>query len=126
MAYSIRNFTDNQNVSVIDRKGAFTAIEYNNDFSVTAMSAQMAYFSAAMGVRKRQVICDLKEADIITQAGAMQWMLGDVRPTTGIKGVGDLLGKAVKGKMSGESAIKPEYQGEGIMVLEPTYKHIIL
>ena len=126
MAYSIRNFTDNQNVSVIDRKGAFTAIEYNNDFSVTAMSAQMAYFSAAMGVRKRQVICDLKEADIITQAGAMQWMLGDVRPTTGIKGVGDLLGKAVKGKMSGESAIKPEYQGEGILVLEPTYKHIIL
>ena len=72
MAYSIRNFTDNQNVSIIDRKGAFTAIEYNNDFSVTAMSAQMAYFSAAMGVRKRQVICDLKEADIITQAGARQ------------------------------------------------------
>lgn len=126
MAYSIRNFTDNQNVSIIDRKGAFTTIEYNKDSSVTAMSAQMAYFSAAMGVRKRQVICDLKEADIITQAGAMQWMLGDVRPTTGIKGVGDLLGKAVKGKMSGESAIKPEYQGEGILVLEPTYKHIIL
>ena len=30
------------------------------------------------------------------------------------------------GKASGESAIKPEYTGSGILVLEPTYKHLIL
>nr|WP_330407455.1 AIM24 family protein [Blautia argi] len=35
-------------------------------------------------------------------------------------------GKAVRGKVTGESAIKPEYKGDGIMVLEPTYKHLIL
>ena len=40
--------------------------------------------------------------------------------------MGDLLGKAVRGKVTGESAIKPEYTGDGVMVLEPTYKHIIL
>ena len=28
--------------------------------------------------------------------------------------------------MTGESAIKPEYVGTGTLVLEPTYKHIIL
>ena len=60
------------------------------------------------------------------QSGAMQWMVGNVKATTGIKGVGDLLGKAVRGKVTGESAIKPEYTGDGVMVLEPTYKHIIL
>ena len=53
-------------------------------------------------------------------------MVGNVKATTGIKGVGDLLGKAVRGKVTGESAIKPEYTGDGVMVLEPTYKHIIL
>ncbi len=53
-------------------------------------------------------------------------MLGNVNATTGIKGVGDLLGKAMRGKVTGESAIKPEYTGDGILVLEPTYKHIIL
>lgn len=37
----------------------------------------------------------------------MQWMVGNVKATTGIKGVGDLLGKAVRGKVTGESAIKP-------------------
>ena len=56
----------------------------------------------------------------------MQWMVGNVSATTGVKGVGDFLGKAVRGKTSGESAIKPEYTGDGILVLEPTYKHLIL
>ena len=56
----------------------------------------------------------------------MQWMVGDVKATTGVKGVGDLLGKAIRGKATGESAIKPEYTGSGTLVLEPTYKHLIL
>ncbi len=79
-----------------------------------------------MNVRKRQVICDLSKAQITLQAGAMQWSVGNVNATTGVKGVGDLFGKAVRGKVTGESAIKPEYTGNGILVLEPTYRHIIL
>ena len=53
-------------------------------------------------------------------------MAGIATVTRGIKGVEDLLGKAVGGKVTGESAIKPEYTGDGIMVLEPTFKHILL
>ena len=56
----------------------------------------------------------------------MQWTVGNVNATTGVKGVGDFFGKAVRGKATGESAIKPEYTGNGILVLEPTYKHILL
>ena len=89
-------------------------------------NAAAAYFCNAMNVRKRQVICDLKKAQITVQAGAMQWMVGNVNAVTGIKGVGDFFGKAVRGKVTGESAIKPEYTGDGIMVLEPTYKHLLL
>ena len=79
-----------------------------------------------MNVRKRQVICDLSKSHVTVQAGAMQWTVGNVNATTGIKGVGDLFGKAVRGKVTGESAIKPEYTGDGILVLEPTYRHILL
>lgn len=43
-----------------------------------------------------------------------------------MKGVGDLFGKALRGSVTGESAIKPEYTGNGLLVLEPTYKHILL
>lgn len=124
--YHISNFTNNDDVKILDQLGPFTVIEYQRDLSVMPSDAATAYFSAAMNVRKRQVVCDLSKADITLQADAMQWMAGNVNATTGIKGVGDLFGKAVRGKVTGESAIKPEYTGDGTMVLEPTYRHIIL
>lgn len=124
--FSIENLTNNDDVKVIDSRGAFRVIEYQRDLSVTPQNAATAYFSNKMNVRKRQVICDLSHANLTVQAGAMQWMAGNVNATTGIKGVGDLFGKAVRGSVTGESAIKPEYKGDGILVLEPTYKHILL
>ena len=124
--YQIKNFQDNDDVRTVDQLGPFTVIEYLRDLSVTPGSAMTAYYCNEMNVRKRQVLCDLGRADITIQAGAMQWMVGDVKATTGVKGVGDLLGKAIRGKATGESAIKPEYTGSGTLVLEPTYKHLIL
>ncbi len=124
--FQIRNFTDNDDVRTLESRGAFTVVEYLRDLSVSPSSAQTAYYCNEMNVRKRQVICDLSKASITLQAGAMQWTAGNVNATTGLKGVGDLFGKAVRGKVTGESAIKPEYTGNGLLVLEPTYKHILL
>ena len=124
--YQIFNFTDNDDIRTLASLGAFTVVEYERDLSVSPASAQEAYFCNAMNVRKRQVICDLSKSHVTVQAGAMQWTVGNVNATTGIKGVGDLFGKAVRGKVTGESAIKPEYTGDGILVLEPTYRHILL
>lgn len=124
--YEISNFQNNDDVKILTSMGPFTVIEYQRDLSVLPGDAQMAYYCNVMNVRKRQVICDLSKANITLQAGAMQWMVGNVNATTGIKGVGDLFSKAVRGKVTGESAIKPEYTGDGLLVLEPTYKHIVL
>lgn len=124
--YQIKNFEDNDDIRVLDELGPFKVIEYLRDLSVMPSSAQAAYFCNEMNIRKRQVICDLKKAYITLQAGAMQWMVGDVKATTGVKGVGDLFSKAVRGKVTGESAIKPEYVGDGTLVLEPTYRHLLL
>lgn len=124
--YRISNFTNNDDIKVLNSLGPFTVIEYQRDLSVMPNNAALAYFCNEMNVRKRQVICDVNQANITLQAGAMQWTVGNVNATTGVKGVGDFLGKAVRGKMTGESAIKPEYTGSGILVLEPTYKHILL
>lgn len=124
--FHISNFTSNDDIQILSNLGSFTVIEYLRDLSVTPSDAQTAYFCNAMNVRKRQVICDTSKANVTVQAGAMQWMVGNVHATTGVKGVGDFFGKAVRGKVTGESAIKPEYTGDGILVLEPTYKHLLL
>lgn len=125
--FKINNFVNNDDIDIIAEKGAFQVAQYKRDLSVSPATAMNAYFCDEMNIRKRQVICDLsKSAGIVCQSGAMQWTVGNVNATTGVKGAGDFLGKLVKGKVTGESAIKPEYVGDGILVLEPTYRHIIL
>ncbi|WP_027109000.1 AIM24 family protein [Lacticigenium naphthae] len=124
--YKIKNFEGNDDVKVLKELGAFKVVEYQKDLSVDHASAQGAYYAAQMNVRKRQVVCDVSLSNITVQAGAMQWMVGDVKATTGLKGVGDFFGKTIRGKVTNESAIKPEYTGNGTLVLEPTYKHILL
>ena len=124
--YKINNFFNNDDVKVTDELGAFSVVEYQRDLSVTPQGAMNAFYCSQMNVKKKQVVCDLSKANVTTQSGAMHWMVGKVNATTGLKGVGDFLGKAMRGSVTGESAIKPEYTGTGTLVLEPTYKHILL
>jgi len=124
--YTVHNFFNNDDIRITDELGPFRVLEYQRDLSVMPGDAMLAYYCNEMNVRKRQVACDLSKAGITLQAGAMQWMLGNVNAATGVKGVGDLFGKALRGSVTGESAIKPEYTGDGLLVLEPTYKHILL
>ena len=125
--FKINNFTNNDDVTIIAEKGPFQVIQYKRDLSVSPSTAITAYFCDKMNIRKRQVLCDLSKSNgIICQSGAMQWTVGNVNASTGVKGAADFLGKFVKGKVTGESAIKPEYVGDGLLVLEPTYRHIIL
>ena len=117
----------NENRKFTKSIGNFHVLEYVQDASVSPMNAMNEYFMSKMGVRRRQVVIDIdKDHSAIIQAGAMQWMGGNVRATSGVKGIGDFLGKAIKGAVTKETAVKPEYVGEGCLVLEPTYKYIIL
>lgn len=124
--FIIKNFEDNDDVKIVEELGAFKVVEYKRDLSVDRMTAQESFYASEMNVRRRQVVCDVSQSNITVQAGAMQWTVGDVKATTGLKGVGDFLGKTLRGKVTNESAIKPEYTGAGTLVLEPTYKHILL
>ena len=123
---NIKNLENNAR-KYVSSLGNIHVLEYQSDASVAPENARNEYFMSKMGVRRRQIVIELngKESAII-QAGSMQWMAGHVKATTGIKGVGDFVGKMVKGAITKETAVKPEYVGNGILVLEPTYKYLIL
>lgn len=118
---------ENENRKFVKTVDNFHVLEYAQDASVSPMNAVNEYFMSKMNVRRRQIVIDIdKDHSAIIQAGSMQWMGGNVQATTGVKGIGDLFGKALKGAVTKEAAVKPEYVGEGYLVLEPTYKYIIL
>ena len=118
---------ENNNRKIISSINNSHVLEYVQHASVSPMNAIDESFMSKMNVRRRQVVIDIsRDHSAVIQAGAMQWMGGNVQATSGVKGLGDLFGKAIKGAVTKETAVKPEYVGEGFLVLEPTYKYIIL
>jgi len=121
-----KNLYDNKNIEIIASKGDIKVLEYKKDLSVNSSNAMASYFASEMNVRKRQVLIELKGNAYTISAGAMQWTTGSVTMGADVKGFGDFIGKALSSKVTKESTIKPKYQGNGLLMLEPTYKHILL
>ena len=121
-----KNLFENKNIEVVETRGDIKVLEYKKDLSVNPANAMTAYYASEMNVRKRQVLIELKGNAYTISAGAMQWTAGAVSMAADVKGIGDLFGKALSSKVTKESAVKPKYQGNGLLMLEPTYKHIIL
>lgn len=119
-------FVSTQTHKIVAREGRFCLLEYERDMSVAPENAAEAFFAYQMNVRKKQVIAKLNnDGGVILQGGAMQLMLGKIKVSTNIKGAGDLMKKFLGSKVTGETAIKPLYEGSGLLVLEPTYKYIL-
>ena len=126
MAIEIKNWVNN-NRKIISEKGMFKVIEHQKDLSVSKITAENAYFASEMNVKLRQVEITLSGNNTVkTQAGAMQMMLSNIEMNTGVTSAKGFLGSMVKAAVTNETAVKPEYSGVGQIILEPTYKHIIL
>ena len=110
---------------LIARKGCFSLVEYEKDYSVTPGSAAEAFYESEMNIHKKQVIAELDGNGVILQSGEMQIMMGDIKASTDVKGVGDFFKKLIGSTVTGETAIKPRYVGTGVVLLEPTYKYVL-
>ena len=123
----MKNFIgDNDNIRIVEEKGIFTVIEHIKDMSVSPSEAQLKYFMEKMSCEQRQVCIRLNHNAVRLKPGEMQFMLGNVSSNTGVSGIGDLFGKAMKSKVTGDNAIKPVYQGNGIIMTEPSYRHLLI
>ena len=75
---------ENENRKYIKTADNFHILEYIQDASVSPMNAVDEYFMSKMNVRRRQVVIDIDNAHtVVIQAGAMQWMSGNVQATSG-------------------------------------------
>ena len=126
LMFKINNLANQTSHIVTEQKGIFSIVGHNVDFSVAPCNAMEEYYMSQMNVKRKQAIANLNgKVGLVLQAGAMQYIVGNVQATTGLKGVGDFLGKMVKSSVTKESAIKPEYVGTGVLVTEPTYKYLL-
>ena len=118
MSFTMKQLTIEGSREITAQLGGLQVLEYLHDPTVAPDNAATEFFMAKMNVRKRQVVADLSSGNLNTQAGAMQMMIGDVHAATNVKGVGGFAKSLVRGAVTGESAIKPMYQGTGVVALE--------
>ena len=122
----VNNLYNNSNLKKIGEGGPFSIFEWQQDMSITPGNAVEAYFMKEMNYKKRQVLCKVNGDALRFQAGAMQWIAGNIEMSSGIKGAGNLFGKMVKSAVTNESVAKPIYSGNGYIMLEPTFNYLLI
>ncbi|NQX46458.1 AIM24 family protein [Paenibacillus tritici] len=127
MAFTINNLKDNSNVVIKEQLGGFSIIEYKEDLSTTSRyEAETNFFMSKSNMRNKQLMIELNNSEVMLSAGAMQYMIGNIEMTSGIKGVGGLMRNMLSSAATGTSAVKPLYKGTGTIMLETTYKYLWL
>ena len=121
-----------QNIKVIDSKTSrdgtirIDVLEYQSMLGATnTVTAQKLYFMGKQNIRVRQIAVYINNGGVEIQPGAMSYFLGNLEMTSGVT-LGNALGRMVKGKLTGEAMAQPKYQGSGMLVLEPSFKHFII
>lgn len=128
MAYNSIDGRKNIQIIQTDENGGLKIeiLEYQKLLgSKSAACAQGLYFMSQQNIKCRQVVLHMRNTRVITEAGAMSYIRGKIEMTSGVT-LGNMIGKMISGKMTGESTAKPEYTGTGMLVLEPSFEHYII
>ncbi|MCI1960063.1 MAG: AIM24 family protein [Clostridia bacterium] len=119
-----------ENIKVIEQyeKGGLKVevLEYQQllGISNTAM-AQTMYFMGKQNVRVRQIALYLNNEKVTVERGAMSYFQGNLEMVSGVT-MGNMLGRMMRGAVTGEKMAQPEYKGTGMLVLEPSFKHFLI
>lgn len=101
-------------------------LEYQtlNGMKDTNMASEL-YFMTQQNMKVRQVAMYLNNETCKIEPGAMSYFQGNLEMISGVT-AGNFLGRALTGAVTGEKMAQPEYKGTGMLVLEPTFRHIML
>ncbi len=91
-------------------------------------AAKDLYYAEKLGMHLKRIKVTLGGSDdLITEAGALHFMRGDIQMSTPSGGgLGGFMKRAVQGAATGESITKPRYSGRGEVWLEPTFGHFLI
>lgn len=85
--------------------------------------AQTMYYMEQQNMKVRQAAIYLTNDSVKVEPGAMSYFQGNLEMVSGVT-PGNLIGRMFTGAVTGEAAAQPEYRGTGMVVLEPTFKHL--
>lgn len=86
--------------------------------------AKSIWFMEQENLKIRQLAIYITNSAVQLQAGAMSYFQGPLDMISGVT-VGNAIGRMFAGNVTGESMAKPIYQGSGLIVSEPSFRHFL-
>lgn len=77
-------------------------------------------------IKLKQVRIKLDNSTAILEAGALDYLHGNIEIISDVNGISSLGKKMFSAAVTGESVVKPKYSGTGYIYLEPTFGHYVL
>ena len=118
-----------ENIEVVERINynglTLEIIEYTKFLgSRRPSAASTLWFMEQQNIKPRQLVFYIENDSVQVEAGAMSYFKGPLEMVSGVT-PGNVVGKKIKGSLTGEGAAKPIYKGSGMLVLEPSFRHFI-
>ena len=120
-----------KNISVIDRckskhgNVSVEILQYDKLIgSTNTNSAERMFFMGQQNIKARQIAVYINNDSVKIEPGAMSYFQGPLNMISGVN-MANAVGRMFTGMLTGEKMAMPEYQGQGILVLEPSFKHFI-
>lgn len=109
------------------RNCSFEVLEYQElHGGKDIQSAFMFSFMKDAKIRLRQVKINLNGGSIKLESGALNFLKGNIEIQSNMGGILGLGKKLLSSKITGETALKPNYTGNGEIFLEPSFGHFAL
>lgn len=83
-------------------------------------------FIAESGASLKFIRARLDGGSVTTEAGALYYHKGTIENDVPTGGLGGLIEKTIKSKLTNETAFNPVYKGKGEVILEPSFGHYVL
>jgi uncharacterized protein (AIM24 family) len=101
-------------------------LEYQKLLGLTdTRVAQQMYFLQQQNIKVRQIAVYLNNDKVTVEKGAMSYFQGNLQMVSGITAT-NIVGKFISSKLTGETMVQPVYEGTGLLVLEPSFRHYIV
>ena len=114
-------------LSEMENESTFQVLQYGSLGGGTDLKSAMAIkYLRDSSVTLKQVRVILKDSAIKLQVGALSYMKGNIAIKNNIGGPVGFGKKLFAKKVTGESIIKPTFEGTGEVYLEPSFEHFTL
>ena len=89
-------------------------------------TSQQLWFMKETNIKCRQIAIYIQSSSVKIEAGAMSYFQGPLNMRADLGSVGKVAKQMLTSKLTKERLAMPVYEGSGILVLEPSFKHFIV